>query len=621
MPRTGVAYAGMYGYYRDDNLPPDTREYVEGTLSAPLQQDSVYRVEFYVNLAEKPGEGTGGADRMGAYFSKELIKYDPSSPQAHDVMPFKPQVDNLAGRILGDTAHWMPVCGYFRASGGERYIIIGNFHRNAQTSLEQLPDSQLVHVSYYFVDDVSVEKVPLHLSPYSIADTTIICRADSIHGFEVKDGLHQILWSTGDTTRQVSVAGQGLYWVRAYQEECLFSDTFQVVHLPAPVSLFVSDSTRLCETEMPLKLESGNCCVQRLWFTGDTSPSTWMKQAGWGWVEEKNSCGALRDSLYVSLAYRPDLDLGLDTALCDTSQFYRSLYAPPGMDMYRWSTGDSVATVTIDKPGVYWALVQNSCGVFVDTLTVQDLHDVRLRVSPDTVFCLSKPIQILAEPLFDSYQWSNGEITSQIWIERYGTYNITVTNACGTQTDSVKVIEGNHPFIHVPHSLQIDLGDAIEIPILTQHDKPVKYVWTPSESLSCEYCERPKAMPLLTTTYQVVVTDSMGCSTLVKLDVLVKDADRIYVPNVFSPDDDGLNDKLEIWVGSEVSEILSARVYSRWGEMVAERKGMPLQGAFDLWDGRHRGRAAASGVYVIVLDIRLIDGRIIHKEGDVTLVR
>jgi gliding motility-associated-like protein len=98
-------------------------------------------------------------------------------------------------------------------------------------------------------------------------------------------------------------------------------------------------------------------------------------------------------------------------------------------------------------------------------------------------------------------------------------------------------------------------------------------------------------------------------------------AERVYLPNVFSPDDDGENDRLVAHFGGEVAEVLSARVYDRWGGLVAEQKGVPTLGAFEVWDGAFRGKPAAPGVYAAVLVLRLLDGQVVQTAGDISLIR
>jgi gliding motility-associated-like protein len=88
----------------------------------------------------------------------------------------------------------------------------------------------------------------------------------------------------------------------------------------------------------------------------------------------------------------------------------------------------------------------------------------------------------------------------------------------------------------------------------------------------------------------------------------------IFVPNVFSPNGDGKNDKLFAY-GNYVDK-LEMRIFNQWGEQIIFINSMN-QG----WDGSHRGKQQPVGVYVYVLKATMTDGRVIQLKGSITLLR
>lgn len=88
----------------------------------------------------------------------------------------------------------------------------------------------------------------------------------------------------------------------------------------------------------------------------------------------------------------------------------------------------------------------------------------------------------------------------------------------------------------------------------------------------------------------------------------------IFVPNVFSPNGDGKNDKLFAY-GNYVDK-LEMRIFNQWGEQIIFINSLS-QG----WDGTHRGKPQPVGVYVYVLKATMTDGRIIQLKGSMTLLR
>ena len=155
------------------------------------------------------------------------------------------------------------------------------------------------------------------------------------------------------------------------------------------------------------------------------------------------------------------------------------------MDAYLWSTGAASSAITIEQPGLYAVEAQNACGVFRDSILVKDLQQVRLQVSRDTTLCLVSSLVLAANPDFEAYLWSNGEQTPAIEVSEYGTYWVMATNACGTRTDSVAVLQSNLPQVSIASPINIYLGDSVLVLPETFHDKPLSFAWTPVTGLSC----------------------------------------------------------------------------------------------------------------------------------------
>ena len=92
-------------------------------------------------------------------------------------------------------------------------------------------------------------------------------------------------------------------------------------------------------------------------------------------------------------------------------------------------------------------------------------------------------------------------------------------------------------------------------------------------------------------------------------------ADKIIIPNVFTPDGDGLNDSFRAVVGEGVEMVSSMKIFDRWGEKVFEASGNSAN-----WDGFVDGKPGVSDVYVYVIRVVCPDGDEQYV-GDVTLIR
>ncbi len=118
--------------------------------------------------------------------------------------------------------------------------------------------------------------------------------------------------------------------------------------------------------------------------------------------------------------------------------------------------------------------------------------------------------------------------------------------------------------------------------------------------------------------YHVIITDSLGCTEDVTFVVATSPEPcyipHIYVPNIFSPNGDGMNDIFAVR-GMGITS-LSLVIFDRWGEKVFESKN-----AWEVWDGTFREKDAEPGVYFYSLKIELETGESISESGNVTLVR
>ncbi len=144
--KTGNGYSGICGSIDTNNV----REYIEVPLLDTLIANRKYCVEFYVSLA---GTSLYAISNMGAYFSVDSVIQTTS--QFYALSNYTPQIENSSNNMLNDTTNWMLVSGNFIATGGEKYMTIGNFHTPATTNMQNAFGT-MTDGAYYYIDDVSV---------------------------------------------------------------------------------------------------------------------------------------------------------------------------------------------------------------------------------------------------------------------------------------------------------------------------------------------------------------------------------------------------------------------------------------------------------------------------------
>lgn len=115
-------------------------------------------------------------------------------------------------------------------------------------------------------------------------------------------------------------------------------------------------------------------------------------------------------------------------------------------------------------------------------------------------------------------------------------------------------------------------------------------------------------------TANLTLSSSRGCDSLVHLTL---EEYRLYIPNAFSPNGDGINDYFTVYGSEDFIDIQSLRIYDRWGKRVYSiQKGSSYR-----WDGTDNGVEISSGVYIYVLDLILHDGTKKMIKGDVMLLK
>ncbi|MEL6357178.1 MAG: gliding motility-associated C-terminal domain-containing protein [Bacteroidota bacterium] len=101
---------------------------------------------------------------------------------------------------------------------------------------------------------------------------------------------------------------------------------------------------------------------------------------------------------------------------------------------------------------------------------------------------------------------------------------------------------------------------------------------------------------MASTTYTLILTDDNGCIVQDDIRIIVDPTVDLYLPNAFSPNGDGVNDRFNIFGNSNLVAVNSFRVYNRWEDVVYQVNDFPLGSLTDGWDGTFAGRPLDSGI-------------------------
>ncbi len=165
---------------------------------------------------------------------------------------------------------------------------------------------------------------------------------------------------------------------------------------------------------------------------------------------------------------------------------------------------------------------------------------------------------------------------------------------------------------------EIRIGDTAFLePIF--NFRPAEIEWILGGKMICAGCEI-LSLPLdYDQKVRGTATDSMGCQVRFEALIRVDPTQNLFVPTVFSPDDDGLNDVFSAFGDQTFERILSLRVIDRWGDVLFDGRDLAFG---EGWDGSGRGgKKAATGLYVFELKTKMRGGREGFFRGGVSLVR
>jgi gliding motility-associated-like protein len=255
-------------------------------------------------------------------------------------------------------------------------------------------------------------------------------------------------------------------------------------------------------------------------------------------------------------------------------------------------------------------MVTNSIGCKgFDTVDVFEQPLPVVQLGPDTLLCNQETLLLDAGNPGDYHEWQDGTNTMTYTVTKSGTYIVTVVDEYGCISgDMILVTHQNTPVVDLgPDSLYC-YGDTIR---LNAFFPDANYYWQDGST------DTTFNVSMIPGTYYVRASDLCGTgSDSVKID-FHNCQSCVNVPNVFTPNQDGLNDVFLPLHDCNVTNY-SFMIFNRWGQM------MWISHDIDTgWDGRNSGKSEELGTYAWYLDYQNADkpGTVYHLQGYVVLAR
>jgi gliding motility-associated-like protein len=295
---------------------------------------------------------------------------------------------------------------------------------------------------------------------------------------------------------------------------------------------------------------------------------------------------------------------------------------------YLWEDGNATASREDLGLGNYVVTVTDALGCQQQVEVLVEERMLEYSSAPQNISCFGAGdglVQLIAEGAGLTYSLDGENFTSSSTFTglQAGSYTATIQDAFGCRYEEGGIIveEPEELIVVLPEDETIEVGDSIFINTLTNGGDDLTYNWAPLNILNCTDCARPYARPFETTYLTVAVRDSNNCTAEDRMLIIVERNRNVYIPNIFSPNNDGVNDIFFINTDQSVVQIKTFYIFNRWGESVFEIFSVQPNNPLFGWDGTYRGELMNGAVFTYFAELEFVDGEVVLFKGDVTLMR
>lgn len=333
------------------------------------------------------------------------------------------------------------------------------------------------------------------------------------------------------------------------------------------------------------------------------------------------------------------LDVSDDVILCEPEDVSLLALASNNSAVYNWSFFEDGTSPILegvnatelsyffDSPQVVYVSASADGCTVVEEIEV-NLVGFQTVIEGDFTACIGDVVELSVldpNPAFQ-YVWSpsdlivNGQNTSMVEVLVNETTTFTVESitpfGCSAE-DEVIVTVSNLLSQQVGASADPLVIFSGQQTTLTAVPANFNIEWTPSNLVESAGSAVTIARPLESTVFYVTFSDG-ECIAMDSVRVVVSEfvcgPPFIYVPNAFTPNEDGKNERLYVRANN-VDEIIF-RIYNRWGELVFETEDLRRG-----WDGTFNEKLVDPAVYVYYLEATCADGEKYIEKGNITVIR
>jgi gliding motility-associated-like protein len=359
--------------------------------------------------------------------------------------------------------------------------------------------------------------------------------------------------------------------------------------------------------------------VQYTWSTGAASRSISVNASGTFSVvvrNRNNGCVG-RDEVRVQLNPRPAVSAGPPADICASRQTVQLVGASPGAGQWSGSGIDSLGRFTPSEllagttlTATYSVTVAGCANSAAKAVAIKPVPTVN--VVESSTLCAGDVVGIRATGSPGAlFTWNNGTVGSELRPSTSGNYIVTAAlNGCDAR-DTTNALVKPLPIYSLTRQTSVCLPDGNTATLRVVSNAGSRYFWTSLNRTDSSVTVNRVG------TFPVRITGSNGCIAIDSARVVDECEPRMFVPEAFTPNGDGVNDQLQIFSAYVLDYEL--RVYNRWGEVVFVST-TPEQ----KWDGTYRGQVYPAMLYPYVVSYRssyFPDRPRVSKRGSVLLTQ
>ena len=450
------------------------------------------------------------------------------------------------------------------------------------------------------------------------ADDNEICQGEDIT-LTGNEG-YEYLWSTGETTRSITVGEEDIYTLQLINGACISSaDSVSVIVHPVPDIPVITPSGPVDIIKGESVTLSSSEADQYLWSTSATTREIEVSTEGEYSVQAISNEGCFSEFsnpvevTVTDVLPAPEISIDGQTSFCEGGSVTLS---SEEAHAYRWSTGDTTREITVSEAGSYTLIIENENGVesyesapvliaVYDNPSVDsDISDVSCYNGSDGYINLT----ITEGEMPYSVEWSTGQEGTGLEDLTAGEYSATITDANGCQaTVNTMVEEPDDIFIQgeITDARCPDATDGEIALDVSGGTSPYNYTWNDGMT-------GPVLSGLSAGIYTVTVSDGNNCTKSESFSIENKEEYCFRIPDIITPNGDGKNDT---WVisGLEIYSMVTVQIFDRWGKRVFYSEGYD-----ENFDGTYNGEDLPMESYHYIIDLNDGSPAIV---GNITIVR